>query len=70
MRSPLSVLPDRAPTVVAAAAAVAVYPQWYFWNSIPGIHGYSFSCVEIGERLFCFHHYLTDNFFLFTFLLQ
>ena len=38
-----------AATIVAVVAAVAVHPQWYFWNSIPGIHGCSFCCVEIGE---------------------
>ena len=51
VRSPLPVLPSRASTVVVVVVVVtaAVYPQWYFWISIPGIHGYSFSCVEIGE---------------------
>ena len=37
-RSPPPILPSsRAPTVVVAAAAVAVYPQYYFWDLIPGI---------------------------------
>ena len=61
-RSPPPILPSaRAPTVVVVAAAVAVYPQHYFWNSIPGICGCASSWVEVGEQLFSFHHYLTDN---------